>query len=97
MTRAQLSAQGNDLVRQVFQADATKLPAYVGVENNQGGYLLVRVDGVKEAAAADDAKRARYAQEIRKITGDELLQAYIADAKSHADISIKPFASDEKK
>ncbi len=97
MTRAQLSAQGNDLVRQVFQADASKLPAYVGVENNQGGYQLVRVEGIKEAAATDDTKRAHYAQEIRKLTGDELLQAYIADAKSHADISIKPFAADEKK
>ena len=97
MTRAQLSAQGGDLARQVFQADATKLPAYIGVENPQGGYLLVRVDEVKEAPPADETKRSHYIQEIRKVTGDELLQAYIADAKSHADISIKAMASDDKK
>jgi len=97
MTRAEAAGPGGDLTRQVFQADASKLPAYLGMENPQGGYLLVRVESVKEAPAADDAKRARYAQEIRKLTGDELLQAYISDAKSHADINIKPFAVDEKK
>lgn len=97
MKRAQLSAQGGDLVHQVFQADATHLPAYVGVENTQGGYLLVRVDEVKDVAAVDEARRTRYVHEIRKLTGDELLQAYVADAKKHADISIKVFAADEKK
>jgi len=97
MTRAQLSGQGADLVRQVFQADAAKLPAYVGVENTQGGYILVRVDEVKDVPPVDEAKRARYMQEIRKLTGDELLQAYVLDAKKHADITIKAFASDEKK
>ncbi len=97
MTRAQLSAQGGDLARQVFQANAAHLPAYVGVENAQGGYLLVRVDEVKDVAAVDETKRARYVQEIRKLTGDELLQAYVADAKKHADINIKAFETDEKK
>ena len=97
MTRAQLSGQGRDVVRQVFQADAAHLPVYLGVENAQGGYLLVRVDEVKDVAAVDESKRARYVQEIRKLTGDELLQAYVVDAKSHADISIKAFAADEKK
>lgn len=97
MTRAQLSRQGNDLVRQVFQANPSKLPAYVGVENTQGGYLLVRVDEVKNVASVDEVKRAGYMREIRKLTGDELLQAYMTDAKKHADISIKGFATDEKK
>ncbi len=97
MTRAQLAAQGVDLVRQVFQVNAAHLPAYVGVENTQGGYLLVRVDAVKDVAAVDEAKLTRYAHEIRKLTGDELLQAYIADAKKHADISIKTFAAEDKK
>jgi peptidyl-prolyl cis-trans isomerase D len=97
MTRAQLSAQGNDLMRQVFQANPAKLPAYVGAETPKGGYLLVRVDSVKDIASVDENRRARYVHEIRKLTGDELLQAYMADARKHADISIKAFATDEKK
>ncbi len=96
MTRSQPSTQ-SDLMRQVFQADKTKLPAYIGVENTQGGYLIARVDEVKDATTVDESKRARYVQEIRKLVGDELLQAYVADARKNADISIKPFAAEEKK
>ena len=96
MTRMQHPGQSNDMVRQVFQVNTAKLPAYAGMENSQGGYLLVRVDEVKDIAAVDDAMRARYAQEIRQLTGNELLQAYTADARKHADISMKPFAEGEK-
>jgi len=96
MTRAQGSGQSKELVRRVFQVNAAKLPAYVGVENEQGGYLVVRVDEVKDIAVVDEAKRTRYAQEIRKLTGDELLQAYVADARKHADINIKGMADDAK-
>ena len=97
MTRSQLAGQGGDLARQVFQANAAKLPAYVGVEDPKGGYLLVRVEAVKDGAVVDEAKRARYMQEIRKLSGDELLQAYLSETKKHADISIKTFAAEEKK
>jgi hypothetical protein len=61
------------------------------------GYALVRVDEVKEAAAIDDNKRNRYLQQIRQVTGEEMLRSYLADAQKHADIKIKPFTSDEKK
>lgn len=97
MTRAQFSRQGSELMHQVFKVNAAKLPAYVGVENPQGGYLLVRVDAVKDVATVDEAKRARYASEISKLSGDELLQAYLADARKHAEITIKAFATDDKK
>lgn len=97
ITRAQHAGQSNELVRQVFQADAAKLPAYVGAENAQGSYTLVRVDAVKETAAIDDAKRASYLQQLRQLTGDELSRAYLADARKNAKISIKTFVADDKK
>lgn len=97
ITRAQRAGLDAELVRQVFQVNAAKLPAYVGQENALGGYTLVRVEAVTEAAAPDDVKRARYLQQLRQLSGDELLQAYLADAKKHADISIKAFATDDKK
>ncbi len=97
VTRAQHDGQNADLTRQVFHADAAKLPAYVGAENAQGGYTLVRVETVKETAAIDDAKHAIYLQQMRQLTGDELFRAYLADARKHADISMKAFAADEKK
>ena len=96
ITRSQRSGVEPDLAQEVFRAATTKLPAYVGV-NSQNGYVLARIDAVKEAASVDEGKRSRYAQQIRQITGEELLMAYLSDAKKRADITMKNFATEEKK
>ncbi len=97
VTRAKLARlDNNNLSRLVFQVNPGKLPAYVGVENAQGGYFLVQVQSVKDVAAIDDASRLPYLQELRQITGNELFQAYLADAEKHANISMKAFAADKK-
>lgn len=97
LTRSQRAGLDGELVKLVFQANTAKLPAYVGVQTAQGGYALARIDSVKEVEGIDEGKRNRYLQQIRQITGEELLQAYLADAKKHADISMKTFVADEKK
>jgi peptidyl-prolyl cis-trans isomerase D len=97
VTRSQRAGLDGDLVKLVFQANTAKLPAYVGVQTAQGGYALARIDSVKEVEDIDEGKRNRYLQQIRQITGEELLQAFLADAKKHADISMKTFVADEKK
>lgn len=96
VTRSQHPALDNEFTRQIFKAMANKLPAYVGMESAQGGYMLARIDSVKELSSIDDAKRTRYMQQLRQMTGDELLQAYIADTKKHASISITPFVAQEQ-
>ena len=97
VTRSQHVALDNELTRQIFQASVAKLPAYIGMESAQGGYMLVRIDAVKEIETIDETKRARYMQQLRQMTGDELLQAYIADTKKHASISVTPLLSEGKK
>lgn len=97
ITRAQRGGLDAELVRLIFQAGSAKLPAYVGVRTAQNGFALARIDAVNDVAAVDDGKRNRYLQQIRQVTGEELLQAYLADAKKHADISMKAFAAEEKK
>jgi peptidyl-prolyl cis-trans isomerase D len=96
VSRSQHASLDNEFTRLIFKADVMKLPAYVGMENSQGGYSLARIDSVKDIQTIDDGKRARYIQQLRQMTGDELLQAYIADAKNHANIKITPFAVGEK-
>jgi peptidyl-prolyl cis-trans isomerase D len=88
VTRAQHGSLDTALVRQIFQADAAKLPQYVGAVDPQNGYMLVRIDAVKDGEAIDDAKRARYAQQLRQLTGDEMFRAYLADARQHATIKL---------
>ncbi|MDO8988546.1 MAG: SurA N-terminal domain-containing protein [Sideroxyarcus sp.] len=96
LTRNQRSGIEPGLLQAVFGADTGKLPAYVGVASG-GGYALARIDAVKAPAVIDDAKRSGYAQQIRQITGEELLMSYLADAKKRADITMKDFSAEEKK
>lgn len=95
ITRNQGAGVDPQLVQAVFHADAGKLPAYVGV-GTVNGYLLARIDAIKESAvASDESKRAGYEQQIRQITGEELLTAYLADLKKRASITMNSF--EEKK
>ncbi|MFA6062489.1 MAG: SurA N-terminal domain-containing protein [Gallionella sp.] len=76
------------LVRQIFQANGAKLPQYVGAESKQDGFIVVRVDAVKEAEKPDDVKRGRYVQQLRQMVGEEMFQAYLNDAKGQAKIKM---------
>lgn len=76
------------LVKQIFQVNPVKLPQFVGAGDAQNGYTLVRIDAVLQDAAIDDAKRARYAQQLRQLTGEEMAHAYLAEAKRQATIRV---------
>ena len=94
-TRNQRSGMSPELLQAVFRTDTNKLPAYAGV-SSANGYLLARIEAVKDTSSVDEGKRNRYAQQIRQITGEALLMAYMADAKKRATIKIKGFAAEEK-
>ncbi len=83
----QANALDADVTRLVFQANAAKLPQFVGRET-VAGYTVVRVDSVKNVENNDVTKQQRYEQQVRQLLGEELFKAYIADAKKHASISI---------
>lgn len=85
VSRAQRSSFDAALTRQIFQVNPAKLPQTVGAETAEG-YTLVRVDAVKEAEKVDDGKRTRYAEQLRKMIGEEIYRAYLEDAKKHASI-----------
>ncbi|EKE16809.1 MAG: hypothetical protein ACD_10C00786G0001, partial [uncultured bacterium] len=88
VTRARHGSLNADMIRKIFQADATRLPQYVGAETPQDGYVLVRIDAVKEAEKPDDKKRAGYAQQMRQLTGEEMFRAYLADVRQQAAIKV---------
>jgi peptidyl-prolyl cis-trans isomerase D len=89
VTHGQHGALDAAMVRKLFQADGNKLPQYVGAETPNNGFTIVRIDAVKQGDKPDDVKRSRYAQQLRQMTGDELFQAYLADAKKDAKIKLK--------
>ena len=61
------------------------------------GYVLARIDAVKDDASIDENKLTRYEQQIRQLTGEALLMAYMADVKKRANITMKGFAQEDKK
>lgn len=97
VTRGQHGVLNMNLVRQVFRVDAAKLPQYVGAEVTQGGYTIVRVDAVKDGDSPNETKLARYVQQLRQMSGDEIFHAYLADAKSHATIKVNLSATAQAK
>lgn len=88
ISRAQPGTLDAELARKIFQADTTVLPRYVGAKTQQNGYMLVRVEAVKEAGNLGDEKRTSYVQKLRQLTGEEMFRAYQADAKQQAAIKV---------
>lgn len=88
VTRAKHGSLDAGLVRQIFQANTAKLPQFVGAAAGQNGYALVSIDAVREGEAISDEKRARYMQQLRQLTGEEMSRAYLSDAKKQATIKV---------
>lgn len=97
VTRAQRNELNPELLRLIFAANVAKLPVFVAVEDARQGYLIARIDAVKEMPVIDQQKRESYVQQIRQMTGEALLHAYLEDVKSRADITVKDFAAAEKR
>ena len=96
ITRSQHVALDNEFTREIFKTDIAKLPAYVGMVNAQGVYMLARINSVKDVGVIDDAKRNRYVMQLSQMTGEELLQSYLANVRKNASITIAPFVTAEK-
>ena len=75
-----------NLLRPVVSADASKLPAYVGVPVPDGGYVLLRISKVIEEPAkeGDPQVAARAAQ----IYGAAQYEAFVNSLRNRADVSI---------
>ncbi|MGA0023819.1 MAG: SurA N-terminal domain-containing protein [Burkholderiales bacterium] len=84
-----------EVLRQAFKADVSKLPVYSGTEAG-GGYTLVRVSKVQEAAAGDKEKQNAIAQTLRQVAGQAELAAYLASLKQKTSVSIRKDAIERK-
>jgi peptidyl-prolyl cis-trans isomerase D len=83
-------------VRPAFQADTSKLPAYLGVENPRGGYLIVRIGKVIDAPPATEAQRRLYGDQLRQLLAQEQLNAFLASAKAKEGVTLRPERVEKK-
>lgn len=81
-------------VRALFAADATKLPAYVGVESAEG-YRLYRINRV--AAVEPPAEQVKAMRnDMRRLLAQEEMRAYLESIKAATKIKIEPTALEPK-
>jgi peptidyl-prolyl cis-trans isomerase D len=86
-SRAEFKNVPEPVLRQAFRLDASKLPAYAGVESLQVDYTLVRVTRVQEADLPPE-KASELAGALRQVLAQEAMTAYLATLKQKAGVTI---------
>ncbi len=77
-----------DALLGIFHADPAKLPAYLGMPGEGGGYSLYKVSQVTTPQAPDAARVAAFSTRIGEQLGREMFNAYVASLKAKADVKI---------
>lgn len=95
VTREQHTGMDRELAQLVFKANVSKLPAYTAVVDGRGAYVLARIEAVKEPAEISKNVRDGYMQQLRRTTGQQLLQLYLDDIRGKASITKKEFTLSE--
>jgi peptidyl-prolyl cis-trans isomerase D len=75
-------------LQSVMKADATKLPAYVGVDVPGSGYGVYRISKVQQPAAADEAQRKAEADQIGNLIAQQEMAQYVELLKAKAKVKI---------
>ncbi|HXF66938.1 MAG TPA: SurA N-terminal domain-containing protein [Burkholderiales bacterium] len=76
------------VARHAFRVDASKLPAYSGLESPGGAYVLLRITRVIEAEEAPEEQRQAFAEALRQALGQEIFSAYVASLKQQVGVKI---------
>jgi peptidyl-prolyl cis-trans isomerase D len=66
----------------------TKLPAYTGIVNSQGGFSLIRISDVTEAEPPDEQKIKTFSRQLQQLFAQEELSAYLAAIKQRYDVTV---------
>ena len=83
-----------NVARQVFGADTSKLPAFIGAPIPDAGYVLLRVSRVVDEPAKEvDPQTALRAAGLY---GNAQYEAFIESLRSRADIEIRPGSLEKK-
>jgi peptidyl-prolyl cis-trans isomerase D len=78
----------------VLKADASKLPAYVGVEVPGQGYGVYRIGKVSQSAQPDQARRKQESEQITRAVGETEMYGYIEALKHKAKAKVTAKSAD---
>ena len=80
----------------IFQANAAKVPVFIGATNDRGGFSIYRVVRVINPPEADPAKLAAARARIGEMQSREIFDAYVGVLKAKAKVEINQANFDRK-
>lgn len=84
-------------LKAIFHADASKLPAYAGVElPNNGGYALYRISAVKPLTEIDAEKRRALQRDYTRLLAQEDFAAYLASLRKRYKVEVNTSVLESK-
>ncbi len=78
-----------ETLQAIFKADVSRLPAYAGVVNAQGGYSLIRISTVVEPEMDDEEKRADFRKQLQQMVVQEEMSSYLAGLRERYDVTVR--------
>ncbi len=88
VTREAPAGLNRDAVRELFRADISKLPAYVGMESPEGGFALYRISKAGAGDTADEKRLAAAQGNLARISAQEHFQGFIEGLREKSAIQI---------
>ncbi|MBP0639470.1 SurA N-terminal domain-containing protein [Cupriavidus sp. AcVe19-6a] len=88
VSRAKAEGVPPKAVEAVLRADASKLPAVVGVDLGADGYAVYRISKVSQPAQANPAQRQAEAQQLSQLAGQADLQAFYESLKARSKVKL---------
>jgi peptidyl-prolyl cis-trans isomerase D len=85
-----------EALTRIFQVDAAKVPQFVGVTGDRGGFAIYKVVKVIAPPPAEPAKLAAAATRIGELHNREVFDAYVNALKAKANVQVNQ-ANLEKK
>lgn len=96
VSRANPGGLAPNIVDAAMRVNPKALPAFTGVENPAGGYTLVKVGKINEAAVSDEAKLAQTLTRIQQTVAQKEMLSAIAQMRAGAGVSITKGATEKK-
>ena len=93
--RANAQGLSPEALRQILAADAAKLPAYVGIDQDSG-YVLYRIARTIEPAPKSETEKKALMAQLDSQTGAEQFAAYIVSLRARAKVEVNKDNLDKK-
>jgi peptidyl-prolyl cis-trans isomerase D len=88
ISRSDSKDLSQDALAEVFKADASKLPAYVGVPSDKG-FRLIKITRVAEPKDGGEQQRSAFKQQLHSLRSQAEFEAYFESIKASTEIKIR--------